>query len=95
MIEAAFAVAVGSLSRAIAADDRLKLAALRALRTTIQGVAGAFPSAGAGVAILATSYWQTFAYSLLAAGIAGVVSFLNNLATFLPEDPTTQGSRVS
>ena len=66
----------------------VKSAAVRALRTLIQGVAGAFPAAGAGTAILSTGYWQTFGYSCLGAGITAVVSFLNNVATFLPEDPT-------
>lgn len=64
----------------------LKSALVRALRTLIQGIAGAFPAAGAGTAILTAGYWQTFGYSCLAAGITAVVSFLNNIATFLPED---------
>jgi len=82
------AASFGSLAKAIPAVQRLKLAALRALRTTLQAVAAAFPSAGAGAELLGSGYWKTFAYSLLAAGISGVVSFLNNIATFLPEDPT-------
>lgn len=68
--------------------EKLKLAALRSLRTLIQGVAGAFPAAGAGTAILDTSYWETFGYSCLAALIAAAVSFLQNAASFLPDDPT-------
>lgn len=67
---------------------RLKLAFLRALRTFLQGVAGAFPSAGAGTAVLSTGYWETFLFAVIAACIAGVVSLLQNLASFLPEDPT-------
>lgn len=68
----------------------IKTAAFRALRTLIQGIAAAFPAAGAGVAVLQSTYWETFAYSCLAALIAAVVSFLQNVATFLPEDPTQQ-----
>ena len=64
------------------------VAALRAFRTLLQGIAGAFPAAGPGAAILEASYWKTFGYSCLAALITAVVSFLNNAATFLPEDPT-------
>jgi hypothetical protein len=79
---------IGSLARAIPAVQRLQLAALRALRTTLQSVAAAFPAAGAGTELLGAGYWRIFGYSLLAAGISGVVSFLNNIATFLPEDPT-------
>jgi hypothetical protein len=66
----------------------VRLAALRALRTLLQGVAGAFPSAGAGTVILETTYWKTFLYSVLAALIAAGVSFLQNAASFLPPDPT-------
>ena len=68
--------------------ERVKLAAFRALRTFLQGVAGAFPSAGAGAAILTTGYWETFGFACLAALIAGVVSFLQNIADFFPVDPT-------
>lgn len=68
--------------------ERFRLAALRALRTLIQGVVAAFPSAGAGVAILSTGYWTTFGYACLAALIVAVVSFGQNIASFLPEDPT-------
>ena len=61
-------------------------ACIRALRTLIQGIAGAFPAAAPGSALLSTSYWQTFGYSCLAALVTAVVSFLNNIALFLPED---------
>lgn len=47
----------------------VRSAGIRALRTLIQGVAGAFPAAGAGSAILTAGYWQTFGYSCLTAGI--------------------------
>ena len=68
--------------------EKAKIAFLRALRTLIQGVAGAFPAAGAGVAILSTGYWQTFGYGCVAALVTAIVSFLQNIASFLPEDPT-------
>lgn len=71
---------------------KVRLASLRALRTLIQGIAAAFPSAGAGTVVLSTGYWQTFGYACIAALITAVVSFLQNVATFLPEDPTQGGS---
>jgi hypothetical protein len=67
---------------------RLTTAALRALRTLIQGIAAAFPAAGAGIVVLQTTYWKTFGYSCLAALIVALISFLQNVASFLPEDPT-------
>lgn len=67
--------------------DRFRLAALRALRTLLQGIAGAFPASGLGTAVLSISYWQTFGYSCLAALITALVSFLQNTADFLPVDP--------
>jgi hypothetical protein len=70
--------------------ERLGTAALRALRTLLQGIAAAFPAAGAGMVVLQATYWQTFAYSCLAALIAATVAFLQNVAGFLPEDPTQQ-----
>ena len=69
---------------------RLGTAALRALRTLLQGIAAAFPAAGAGIVVLQTTYWRTFGYSCLAALIAAIVAFLQNVAGFLPEDPTQQ-----
>lgn len=68
--------------------SKVKLAFLRAIRTLLQGVAGAFPAAGAGTAILDATYWETFGYSCLAAGIAGLVSFIQNVANLFPDDPT-------
>jgi hypothetical protein len=67
--------------------EKFRLAALRALRTTLQGFGGAIPSAGIGSAMLTTDYWTAFGFSCLAAGVAGAVSFLHNIAEFLPEDP--------
>lgn len=67
---------------------RLKLALLRAVRTLLQGIAGAFPAAGAGQAILEAGYWETLYYSVLAAGIAALVSLLQNAASIFPADPT-------
>jgi hypothetical protein len=68
--------------------DKLKLAALRALRTFLQGVAAAFPAGGAGAAILSTGYWETFAVAVLGAAITALASFLQNVASVLPQDPT-------
>ncbi|WP_028921990.1 hypothetical protein [Pseudonocardia acaciae] len=68
--------------------SRLRLAGLRALRTFIQGVVAAFPTAGAGELVLSAPYWQTFAFALLAAATTAIASFLQNIANFLPTDPT-------
>lgn len=69
-------------------SDKFKLAVLRALRTLILGLAAAFPSAGAGTVVLSTGYWETFCYACIAALITAVVSLLQNVASFLPDDPT-------
>lgn len=74
------------------AAGKLKGASLRALRTLLQGAAGAFPSAGAGTVVLSTGYWRAFGYVCLAALITAAVSFLQNVASILPQDPT-QGGR--
>jgi hypothetical protein len=74
---------------------KLKVASLRALRTLLQGTASAFPSAGAGAAVLSTGYWETFGYACLVALITAGVSFLHNVATIFPEDPTQSGEQVS
>lgn len=68
--------------------QKLGVASLRALRTFLQGLAAAFPAAGAGAEILSTGYWETFGYSVLSALIAAVVSLIQNAASILPEDPT-------
>lgn len=68
--------------------SRLRVALLRAFRTLLQGVAGAFPAAGVGTTVLTTGYWETFGYSCLAAAIAAVVSLLQNVADIFPSDPT-------
>ena len=69
--------------------DRVAPAFWRALRTLLQGIAGAFPSAGVGTVVLTSGYWQTFAFACLAAGVAALVSFLQNVAAVLP-DPGQQ-----
>jgi hypothetical protein len=69
-------------------NDAVKVAGTRALRTLLQGVAAAFVSAAPGSAILNSSYWQTFGFTCLAALFTAAASFLNNAATFLPDDPT-------
>jgi hypothetical protein len=66
----------------------VRLAALRALRTLIQGIASAFVAAAPGMAIFHSGYWETFGFSCLAALFTAVASFLNNAASFLPSDPT-------
>lgn len=68
--------------------EKARLALLRALRTFLQGVAGAFPAAGAGTIVLTAGYWEAFGYAVLAAAIGAAVSFLQNVAGFLPTDPT-------
>jgi len=80
-------VLIGS-APATTAGAKVKLALWRAVRTLIQGIAAAFPSAGAGTVVLSTGYWETFVYACLAALITAVVSFLQNVASFLPDDPT-------
>lgn len=71
--------------------EKIRTAGLRALRTLLQGIAGAFPAAGVGTAILSAGYWTTFGYSCLAALIAALVSFLHNVAGILPGDPGKDG----
>lgn len=69
---------------------KFKLAVLRALRTFIQGAAVAFGSAGIGTGVVDTSYWKAFQFAMVAAAITALGSFLQNVAKFLPEDPTQQ-----
>jgi len=88
MITAAVATVVGGLPNILGWGARFKLAGLRALKTFLQGVVAALPASGAGQAILGTTYWKTFGYSVLAAAIAGAASFIQNMANFLPDDPT-------
>ena len=71
---------------------KVQLAALRSLRTLLQGLAAAMPAAGVGTAILSTSYWATVGYSCLAALVTAGASFLHNVASFLPDDPTQASS---
>jgi len=82
------AAAIFGSAPAPTTEANLKLAALRALRTFIQGVVAAFGAGGAGSAILATGYWETFGVSVLGAAITALASFLQNVAAFLPQDPT-------
>ncbi|HEV8556922.1 MAG TPA: hypothetical protein VGR06_11070 [Actinophytocola sp.] len=65
---------------------KVRVAGLRALRTLVQGVAGAVPSAGVGAAVLTSGYWTTLAYSCLAAGVGALVSFGQNMLSFLPDE---------
>jgi hypothetical protein len=68
--------------------EQAELAWWRAVRTVLQGVAAAFGTAGAGTMILTTDYWKTFGVACLGALITGLASFIHNIASFLPEDPT-------
>jgi hypothetical protein len=67
---------------------RFKLAFLRAFRTLLQGIAGAFAAAGAGSSVIDASYWKSFEFAIIGAGLTAAASFLNNIAGFLPPDPT-------
>ena len=66
----------------------LEGAALRALRTFLQGLAASFGTGAAGSEILSSGYWEVFGVSVLGAGITAVASFIQNAAKALPEDPT-------
>lgn len=68
--------------------SKVVLAFFRALRTFIQGTAAALVSAFPGQTFFDVSYWKAFGFSVLAAGITAVASFLQNVAGILPEDPT-------
>lgn len=68
--------------------DRFRLAALRAIRTLLQGIVAAVPTAGVGSAVLTTSYWQTFLLAVLGALVTALASFVQNVSSFLPADPT-------
>jgi hypothetical protein len=74
--------------------DQLELASLRSLRTVLQGFAGAILTAFPGTTLFAVSYWRAFGFAMLAAVITGVASFIQNVASFLPDDPS-QISRKS
>lgn len=67
--------------------DRVRLAALRAVRTLLQGIVAAFPTAGAGAAVLSASYWHTFMLAVLGALVTALASFIQNISSFLPADP--------
>lgn len=73
--------------------EKAKLAALRALRTFLQGVAAAVPTGGIGSEILTVGYWEMFGVAVIAAALAAVASFLQNIAAFLPDDPTQKKAR--
>jgi len=67
---------------------RVGLSFLRALRTFLQGVAAALVSAFPGQTFFEVTYWEAFGFSVLAAGITAVASFIQNVANILPTDPT-------
>lgn len=66
----------------------VKLAFFRAIRTFLQGVVASLGTGAAGTAILDASYWEAFGVSVLGALLTAAASFLQNVATFFPEDPT-------
>jgi hypothetical protein len=68
--------------------DKLQVASLRATRTFLQGVAAAFPTGGVAASALDAGYWKAFGVAVVGAAITALVSFINNVASFLPEDPT-------
>jgi hypothetical protein len=68
--------------------DKVKLALWRATRTFLQGLAASFGTGAVGSAYLDTGYWEAVAVSIGGALITAVVSFLQNVASFLPTDPT-------
>ena len=67
---------------------RARLAALRATRTLIQGVAASFGTGAAGATLLTATYWEAFGVSVIGALITAVIPFAQNVAAFLPPDPT-------
>jgi hypothetical protein len=67
---------------------KLGLALLRALRTLIQGVAASLLTAFPGQTLFDVSYVEAFGFSVLAAAITALASFLQNVAGILPSDPT-------
>lgn len=69
-------------------SHKAMLAGLRALRTLIQGVAAALVTAFGGKVAFDASYAKTFGFLCLSALVTAAASFLNNVATFLPTDPT-------
>ena len=72
--------------------DRFRLAGFRALRTLLQAVVAALPTAGVGSAVLSAGYWQTFLVALVGALVTAIASFLQNIAGFLPTDPTQRST---
>ena len=70
----------------------VKLALLRAIRTFLQGVAASFGTGAVLSTVLTAGYWEGVALSIAGAGITAVVSFLQNVATFFPDDPTQKAA---
>jgi hypothetical protein len=63
-------------------------AALRALRTFLQGVVASFGTGAAGTAIITADYWKLVGISIVGAAITALASFIQNVSLALPEDPT-------
>lgn len=70
--------------------DKVKGAAWRSLRTLIQGATASFATGAVGSTALDAGYWESLGVSLLGAAITAFMSFLNNVASFLPADPSQQ-----
>lgn len=83
----AIAALVGS-SPGKGVGGKVETAALRALRTLIQGVAASLVTGAAGTAIVTVGYWEMVEISVIGAAVTALASFLQNIASFLPEDPT-------
>lgn len=70
------------------AGAKVQLALLRALRTFLQGVVAALGTGVAGSAILTTGYWETVGVAIVGAAITAIASFIQNVISILPADPT-------
>jgi hypothetical protein len=82
------AVVLGSSAPGDSVREKFKLSALRGLKTFLQGVAASLPTGGAGAEILEVGYWEMVGVAIIAAAFAGLASFIQNISTFLPDDPT-------
>jgi hypothetical protein len=69
---------------------KVKGAAWRALRTLLQGITASVATGAVGSTALDAGYWESVGVSILGAAITAFVSFLNNVAAFLPADPSQQ-----
>ena len=68
--------------------DKATLAFWRAVRTFIQGVVAAAGTGAAATQLLDATYWEGLGVSVLGALFTALLSFLQNVAKILPDDPT-------